>query len=311
MVSVFVSYSHKDESLWDQMQTHLSMLKRQGVIDIWHDRRIKAGDEIDNEISAALEEAQVILLLVSSDFLDSDYCYNREMARALERHEANSARVIPVILRPCDWHGTPFAKIRATPTDGKPVTKWPDIDDAFLSITRDIKGALTQLGTPRTLRAPAPAVSKPGNAHPHDLRSSNLLVKKNFTDADKSRFVRDAFEFIANYFENSLEELAQRNGDIEVTFQRIDARRFTAEIFRHGARQSSCKIVTGARLGDITYANDISASDNSCNAALSVEKTDQALVLEAHMTLTGEQKNLSMQGAAEHLWSRLIEPLQR
>ncbi len=73
MTSVFVSYSHKDEEFQNQLQIHLTMLKRQGVIDVWHDRRVDPGDEIDPTIGAALEEAQVILLLVSPDFLASDY----------------------------------------------------------------------------------------------------------------------------------------------------------------------------------------------------------------------------------------------
>src|SRR3546814_935489 len=99
MISVFVSYSHKDESLREELETHLAMLKRRGVIDVWHDRRISPGTELDGAIDAALERAQAIILLVSPDFLASDYCYDREMKRAMERHEAGEARVLPVIDR--------------------------------------------------------------------------------------------------------------------------------------------------------------------------------------------------------------------
>jgi hypothetical protein len=141
MNSVFLSYSHKDEAIRDQLETHLSMLRRQGVISMWHDRRILPGDNIDDIIMRELEQADIVLLLVSPDFLASEYCYGVEVARALDRHAAGEARVIPVILRPCDWHTAPFGKLRALPTDGRPVTKWPDHDDAFLDIARAIRVA--------------------------------------------------------------------------------------------------------------------------------------------------------------------------
>src|SRR3954464_6609931 len=117
MATIFFSYSHKDEALRDELETHLSMLNRQGFITTWHDRRIAAGDIVDPTISAHLESADVVLLLVSPDFLASDYCYDKEMSRALERHEAGECRVIPVILRPSDWHDAPFGKLLAAPKD--------------------------------------------------------------------------------------------------------------------------------------------------------------------------------------------------
>lgn len=102
MATVFFSYSHKDEELRDELGTHLSMLKRDGSITSWHDRRILPGEHFAQQIDENLEFADVVLLLVSSYFLDSDYCFEVEMRRALERHEQRECRVIPVILRPCD-----------------------------------------------------------------------------------------------------------------------------------------------------------------------------------------------------------------
>jgi hypothetical protein len=119
MASIFFSYSHKDETLRDELEKHLAMLRREGAITAWHDRRIAAGENFGNAIDEALESAGIILLLVSSDFLSSDYCYSVEMKRALERHERGEATVIPIILRPCDWHSAPFGKLLALPTDGK------------------------------------------------------------------------------------------------------------------------------------------------------------------------------------------------
>src|SRR5215211_4186681 len=118
------------------------MLKRQGFIETWHDRRITAGEPLDRAISANLETADIVLLLVSPDFLASDYCYEREMLRAIERHEVGECAVIPVILRPSDWRNAPFGGLLAAPKDGMPITQWPDIDAAFLNVTQAIKGAL-------------------------------------------------------------------------------------------------------------------------------------------------------------------------
>ena len=149
-IKLFISYSHADEELRDQLETHLATLKHQGLIDTWHDRRIAAGDVFDDVISAELEDAKIILLLISSDFIASRYCYGVETMRALKRHTANKARVIPIVLRPCDWHDALFGKLLSLPTDGKPITRWGDIDEAFLSVVQGIKSALTKLGVARS-----------------------------------------------------------------------------------------------------------------------------------------------------------------
>jgi internalin A len=106
-VRLFYSYSHKDENLRNELETHLKLLQRQGLIDTWHDRKIEAGDEWKQKIDENLEQADIILLLVSADFIASDYCYEKEMRRALERHENNETRVIPVIIRDVNWRVTP------------------------------------------------------------------------------------------------------------------------------------------------------------------------------------------------------------
>ncbi len=115
MATVFFSYSHADEALRDQLEKQLSALKRSGLVDTWHDRKIVAGDPLDATVMQQLETADVVLLLVSADFIDSDYCVGREMARALERHLDGSCVVIPVILRACDWKATQLKDLLATP----------------------------------------------------------------------------------------------------------------------------------------------------------------------------------------------------
>ncbi|WP_228052861.1 TIR domain-containing protein [Nodosilinea sp. LEGE 07298] len=141
-IKVFFSYSHKDEALRDQLAIHLSTLKRQGTIQEWHDRAIEAGSEWASEIDHNLEAAHIILLLVSADFINSDYCMDKELSRAMERHKAGEARVIPIILRPVDWNGLSFSKLQALPTDGKPITSWPNQDEALLNVAKGIRSVV-------------------------------------------------------------------------------------------------------------------------------------------------------------------------
>jgi len=145
ILEVFFSYSHKDEDLCDELNAHLAALKRQSVIKNWTDRQITAGDEWRNEIEKHLDSADLILLLVSSDFLNSDFCYLIETSRALLRHESGDARVIPLIVRPVDWQGLPLSKLQALPKDGKPVTSWPNRDEAWLNVAQGTRRAIEEI----------------------------------------------------------------------------------------------------------------------------------------------------------------------
>ncbi len=144
-MKLFFSYAHKDEPLRDQLATHLSLLKRQNIITDWHDRNITAGADWSQAIDDNLNTANIILLLISADFLASDYCYDKEMTRALEHHNQGTARIIPIILRPCDWHSAPFGKLQALPKDAKPVTQWDNPDEAFTHIAQGIRTAIAEL----------------------------------------------------------------------------------------------------------------------------------------------------------------------
>jgi len=144
-IDVFVSYSHQDEILRDELAKHLKILERTGVIRSWHDRRIGAGEDWKAAIDNNLEQARIILLLVSSDFINSNYCYDIEMKRALERRDAAEAVVIPIILRRCEWHIAPIAKLQALPKDAKPVTTWADRDEAWTDVTRGIRAVAEEL----------------------------------------------------------------------------------------------------------------------------------------------------------------------
>ena len=143
--SVFISYSHRDRELRGELDKHLSNLRRQEVIASWYDGDISPGTDWESEINEHLKRDQIILLLISADFMASDFCYSIEMTQAIARHDANLARVLPIILRPTDWKGAPFAKLKVLPTDGKAVTSWASHDEAFVDVVRGIREAIEDL----------------------------------------------------------------------------------------------------------------------------------------------------------------------
>lgn len=138
-IRLVFSYSHKDEKLRDELETHLTLLKRQGFISTWHDRRILGGENWKGVIDENFRRADLILLLISADFIASDYCYETEMNLSLERDSKGEARVVPIILRTCVWQSAPFGKLQGLPKDGKPVTSWPDRDEAWTDVAEGMK----------------------------------------------------------------------------------------------------------------------------------------------------------------------------
>lgn len=317
MARIAFSYSHVDEGLRNHLDVHLAGLKRRGLIETWHDRQLIAGDELDHAIDKNFQEADVILLLVSPEFIASNYCYEVEMTRALERHAKGEVRVIPVILRPCDWHDLPFGKLLASPPDGKPIIKFPTLDDGFLEVVRAIKSAISTLGSAATAEI---AQSKIGESASRDTeaknswRSSNLGILKKFSDKEKDRFLREAYAYISGYFENSLKELQKRNAEIEIAFQQRNANGFEATIYIDGERKCHCGIwlsTSGFSRTEILFSGN-GITEGSYNESLSLmdDGRTQGLMPLGMMSRL-EKKMLTFEGAAEMYWSALIEPLQR
>lgn len=144
-IKVFVSYSHKDEVLKDELMTHLSILQRNNYIDSWDDRMITGGLEWDQEINENLVSADMVLLLVSSAFLDSDYCYDVELATAIEWADLGAKVVMPIIVRPCLWEVASFSKFQALPKNGTPVTTFDNQDVAWKEIAMGIYKKVEEL----------------------------------------------------------------------------------------------------------------------------------------------------------------------
>lgn len=327
MAVVFFSYSHADESFRDRLETHLAMLKHEGVIEAWHDRRIVAGSALDPAISTQVERADLFLCLVSADFLASSYCYGVEMTRALERRAAGQAHVIPVILRDCDWKRSPLGKLLAVPRDGKPVVKFPHEDEAFLQVVEAIREYLASVPPPggsqvpetlpdetgRTAWGTRPTLSTPTAENP---RSSNLRLRKTFTDADRHLFQEEGFTFLARYFEGSLAELETRTPGLKAVFKRIDANTFTAHVFVNGRLGAQCRVFMGGmHIGGIAYSGQAEFMGNGFNECLSVKSDDQGLRFESMGVASihgrgGRGTALSHEGAAEFYWSMFMESLQ-
>lgn len=319
---VFFSYSHSDANFRDELEKHLKILQRRGLIEIWNDKMIPAGEELDSSISVELERADVILLLISVDFINSNYCYDIELKRALERHDEKEAIVIPVILRPCAWQKLSFGKLKALPKDGHPVVKHSTLDDAFLDITNGIENAIDKISKTKNL------VSNQNDSflaqtmnYESQLkslpRSSNLAIPRKFTDHDKDDFVTNAFEYIANYFEGSLKELENRYPLIRTKFERVDTRSFESTIYFDGVQKGKCGVWLGALTSfergtpDLLFSsNGLSKGGNSCNETMSVKDNGNFLGLTIGFGFNTSDSLLTIQGAAEQYWSKFFDPIK-
>ncbi len=149
---VFCSYSHADDKFRSQLEKHLALLSQQDAIHVWHDRRIDPGADWKTEIDKNLEEADIVLFLVSADFMASRYCTGIEMKRALERQKSGSTHVVPILIRKCDLEGAPFAGLQWLPTGSKPVKNWSDRDEAWTNVAKGIRGVVASLETGATRR---------------------------------------------------------------------------------------------------------------------------------------------------------------
>jgi hypothetical protein len=320
MAKLFFSYSHKDEDLRNELEIHLALMKHQGVISSWHDRRITAGSNFAKAIDSELESSQIILLLVSAHFLDSYYCYDKEMTRALEMHKEERAVVIPVILHPCDWKTSDFGQLQATPTDGKPVSMYANQHEAFTIVAEDIRKVATKLGSsPKLLTNGEESLIDSVGPKSKGERSSNLGIKRKFDNHEKDEFLEDSYEYIARYFEGSLQELAERNSNIKTRFKRLNETGFAAYIYDSGEEVAQCSIwygggnYYGASVSrEIAYSQIIDPQRNSRNEIVSVTNDGYTLQFSPMgMQIASTEKSLSQQGAAEYYWSLFIRPLQK
>lgn len=137
--TVFFSYSKHDRPYLEELLRHLSPLVRQGKLQPWNDHDILPGDEWDDEVREKLNAADIYLFLVSAYSISTDYILDVEIPVAMARHESRKARVIPIVLKSCDWEGLPFGKLNGLPSKGKPVSAYTDRDEAWVAVVNGIK----------------------------------------------------------------------------------------------------------------------------------------------------------------------------
>lgn len=160
-VRIFVSYSHRDGDARARLETHLAPLKRERV-ETWFDGGLDAGEKLDTGIARALRGAHVFVALLSPDYLASNYCWNIEYRRAMNRRARGTMRVVAVVLRPCDWKSTQAAGFKLLPEDGREVTRWRSADDAFLNVAQGIRRVVATVRKEMAAPPPKrPARSKP------------------------------------------------------------------------------------------------------------------------------------------------------
>ncbi|MEX2125973.1 MAG: toll/interleukin-1 receptor domain-containing protein [Woeseia sp.] len=301
-MQAFISYSHRDEEALDRLHTHLSVLQREGAITTWIDREILAGAELDASISAALESSQLFLILVSPDFLASDYCYEREMTRALERHDEGEARVVPIIVEPCDWKNSPLKKLKAIPKDGKPISEWTNENAAYLNIVTELRRLLT-----------SPSVPRASNASVEAEPARRYRAKQDFDEIDRADFRDRSFAIIRSHFENSIAEINTVD-NFRGRFRDLGPTSFTCTVINRlkdrGIAYITVHCVSSNHgFGDISYSYAENASASTANGWLQVDCDEYDLYLRTNSFhgLGQDEARVSQQSAAELLWKDFIE----
>ncbi|WP_071527226.1 toll/interleukin-1 receptor domain-containing protein [Nodosilinea nodulosa] len=209
-LSLFISYSHRDEALKQELEEHLALLKRQNLIQTWHDGQIEAGTEWNAQILDALDSANIILLLISSRFISSDFCYGQEMQRAMQRHQSGDARVVPIILTPTDWAGAPFDKLQVLPKHGKPVVEWSSHDAAFLDVVRGIRRVIESLSSPEK----AKSNKWDDSARSQYLPISPIQTERSISAENRIQFYRELASLPEPQFEQVLFALNPPAGNV-------------------------------------------------------------------------------------------------
>ncbi|MDD3183147.1 MAG: toll/interleukin-1 receptor domain-containing protein [Alphaproteobacteria bacterium] len=307
-MKAFISYSHKDFSYLERLHTHLVPLRREGKIDDWHDRTVLAGGELNPEITAELESCGLFLALVSPDFLASNYCYDREMAAAIARHDAGRARVIPIILEPCDWQSTPLSRFKAIPRDGKPIAEWLNPNVAYLDIIAELRRVLTH-----ETDGQLDAKDRPGSPENVSQQEAKrrYRTKRQFDKIDLSDFLNQAFKTIRDFFNSSISEINGIEG-IKARFVDIAPFSFTCTILNQKYAHGAAHITVHARTGgmgmwDIYYSFSENAPSNTANGGYNIQADDYELFLKGDFMNSREVERLSAQQAATIIWEKLLE----
>lgn len=306
-MKAFISYSHKDSAYLDKLHAHLSTLRREGKISAWFDRAILAGDNLDPTIMKELESCELFLALVSPDFLNSNYCYETEMKRALTLHTDGKNRIIPIIVEPCDWHNTPLGALKAVPKDGRPVAEWQNQNNAFLDVVTELRRIVTSAPTVNTTSHQM-LTKTTASASP----ASRYKVKKDFDDIDYQDFRNSVYKQIRDYVEASIQEINQLD-EIKARFSDINSYSFTCSILNKSKENGLAHITVHARsrihgMGDIYYSFQEAASENTAHGGFNIESDDYELFLKkGFMSFSSTSERVTAHQAAQIIWDELLK----
>jgi hypothetical protein len=304
MKTIFNSYSHQDEAALNRLHTHLAVLQREKEIFNWFDRKIFAGEKIDDKISEQLENSDIFLALISPDFLASNYCYEKEMFRAIELHKAGRLQIVSVIIEPCDWQSTPLADFKVLPKDGRAIAEWTNVNVAYLDVVKEIRRLVNQ--------KPVVQETIPIASPFTPAASSRYRIKRTFDAVDKADFRQSAFKVIRDYFHASISEIDSLEG-IRARFADITSIAFSCTVLNK-ARQNSAGYLTvrsegsNHSFGDINYSYSENAPSNTCNGFFAIEWNDYEMYLKTGLFFSGKQSEVvTPRQAAEALWIDLLD----
>ncbi len=299
-MKIFISYTHRDAIALERLHSHMSLLKRDGIIASWYDREILAGGDINKEISRQLASCDIFIALVSSDFFNSDYCYEVEMEQALARHDAGEIRIIPVIVRPCEWQSSPLKMLKALPKDGRPISEWKNEDTAYLDVVREIRRTIMSAATEPEDLIESGRISS-------IAPSKKLRVKKDYDKIDRGDFRDECFKAISDYFAESATELDSVDG-VRCRFRDLGPTSFSCTILNQKMNHGEAHITihSGSNsfgIGDITYSFKENAPSNTANGWLSIDSDEYDLYINWHGSgFSSSDNRVSIEMVAVSLW---------
>lgn len=249
LCKVFVSYARVDEAYRVRLNVHLAPLVREGLIDLWSDRAIAAGSDWERDIEHELATADIVLLLVTPDFVASVYCFEKELTEAIRRHEEEGVRILPVLVKNVDLVNMPFGRFKALPLNRRPISAWQDPDEAWLEVAQGVRQAADAIYRARTT-FPTQRTGEPGGELQDYYGTDNCVVDGPAADIEWIPLNEDADDL---RFDN-LVPLSRRHRARRGTFRfGID---LIAENLFHSARKHFHAGVPAlafgcARLGDV------------------------------------------------------------
>lgn len=299
----FISYAHADQKYLDRLLKHMAMLHRDNLIETWSDHKIIPGSKIGHEIDKSLTRSGIFLALVSSEYLASNYCYEKEFQQALALADAGHLRIIAVILEPCDWLSSPFSEYLCLPRDGKAIAEWTNENVAYLDVVKGLRRALGADGP-----IPGAGVSSPSSAGGQAEPARRLKVKQEFDAIQRRDFADQAFEVIRGYFRDSCAEINDVE-DLKARFEEMGDAAFTCMVVNRSMMRERGEGHITVRndkgrhhFGDISYVHESHAGPGTSNGGARVEADDYNLYLTLDEFMGRGEHKYDAKQVAERMW---------